>query len=152
MRTNLIIVADLGLLRAYRVVKGANDLQPHLELVDELRPESAHQKIADQVTDQSGRFSKGQGPAGVPGDMPAGEQHDLELEQRRRLVNLLADKIASLLAEEGISCALAVSAPIHRQLLERLAPPVRARIEQTLALNLTKESPDALLERFKLEE
>jgi hypothetical protein len=131
------------------VVQGVNDRQPHLELLDELRPPSAHQKLADQVTDQSGRFTKGRGPADVPGDLPAGEQHNLELEQRRRLTALLADRIAALLAEDGVSCFLAVSAPIHLQLLEQLPAPVRAKIEQTLTLDLTKESPTALLERFQ---
>lgn len=152
MRTNLIIVADLGLLRAYRVVQGVNDRQPHLELLDELCPPSAHQKLAEQVTDQSGRFTKGRGPGDVLGDLPAGEQHNLELEQRRRLTTLLADRIAALLAQDGVSCSLAVSAPIHHQLLEQLPAPARTRIERTVALDLTKEPPGALLERFKLKE
>lgn len=41
--TKLIIVADLGLLRAYREVQGLGDREPHLELTEELKPEAAHQ-------------------------------------------------------------------------------------------------------------
>jgi hypothetical protein len=149
MKTKLIVVADLGLLRAYRVSKGRANRQPHLELVDELRPEVAHHRIADQLTDKPGRFAKGRGPADVQGDLSAGEQHDLVLEQRRRLIKLLAGKINALLADDSIeACSLAASAPIHLQLLDELSPTVRAKITTTLARDLTKTDPVKLPMRF----
>jgi hypothetical protein len=80
-KSNLVIAADLGLLRAYRVVQGVTDRRPHLELVEELKPENAHQKLSDQVTDEAGRFPKGGGTGHVQGDLSVGERHNLELEQ-----------------------------------------------------------------------
>lgn len=56
MTTKLVIVADLGLLRGYRETQNAADRQSHLELIEELKPEIAHQKLSDQLTDQAGRF------------------------------------------------------------------------------------------------
>ena len=43
MNTKLIIVADLGLLRAYRQTQSAADRQPHLKLIAELKPATAHE-------------------------------------------------------------------------------------------------------------
>lgn len=149
MKTKLIIAADLGLLRAYRVVQGREDRQAHLELVDELQPESAHQKISDQLSDQAGRFAKGSGVDGVPGDLGSGEQHDFRLEQHRRLIKLLAGKINSLLADESVAgCFLAASVPIHRRLLDQLAAPAHKKITTTLALDLAKSEPAELLAHF----
>lgn len=150
MKTKLIIVADLGLLRAYRVVQGQADRQPHLELVDDLRPEAAHQRLGDQLSDQPGRFSKGRGPGDVSGDLSAGEQHDLVLEQRRRLIKLLAARIDALLAHDSVeTCSLAVSGPIHLQLLDQLAAHARSKITTTIARDLTKTDPTELLNHFQ---
>jgi len=145
MKTKLMIAADLGLLRAYRLVDGRSRLRAHLELIDELRPELAHQKASDVLTDQPGRFPSGLGP----GNLSMGERHDSELEQRRRLIKILAAKIDSLLADKEIdACFLAVSAPIHLQLLDQLAKPARAKITASLARDLTKSAPAELLDHF----
>lgn len=150
MRTDLIITADLGLLRAYRIVQGVHDRQPRLELIDELRPESAHEKLSEQLTDQAGRFPKGGGPGNVPGDLSAGERHNLELEQKRRLIKLLAQKINALLGEERVTgCFMAASAPSHTELLDALDATARAKIEKILPLDLTKADPQELLDRFQ---
>jgi hypothetical protein len=151
IKLNLVIVTDLGLLRAYRVAQSCMDRQPHLELIEELRPEAAHQKISDQMSDQAGRFAKGGGPGSVPGDLSAGEQHDCKLEQRRRLIRLLADKMNTLLSDESVGrCSLAASAPIHLQLLDALSGPSRAKIATLLALDLTKTDSAELLKHFQL--
>jgi len=140
-----MIAADLGLLRAYRLVDGQSRPRAHLELIDELRPVLAHRKAADVLTDQPGRFPSGLGP----GNLSMGEQHDSELEQRRRLIKQMAGKINSLLADQEVeACFLAASAPIHLQLLDQLTKPARAKILATLARDLTKLAPADLLGQF----
>jgi hypothetical protein len=149
MNTKLIIVADLGLLRAYRTVQDLGDREPHLQLIEELKPEAAHEKLSQQLTDQAGRFPTGGGTAIIGGDLSAGERLSLENEQARRLINQLAEKINALLANESVaSCSLAASAPIHKQLLGALAPRGRAKIRQVLASNLSKTDPSELLGHF----
>ncbi len=86
MNKTLLIVADLGLLRAYRETKNMVDRQPHLELIEELKLENAHQKLSDQVTDQAGRFPRGGGAANISGDLSAGGSLNSEAEQNRRLL------------------------------------------------------------------
>jgi len=150
MNTKLIIVADLGLLRAYRQTQTDADRQPHLKLVAELEPEAAHEKLSDQVTDQAGRFPRGGGAAGIPGDLSAGEQLHQETEQNQRLIKRLAVKINALLADDSVTdCGLAVSAPIHKQLLDALEPKARDKIRQVLASNLAKTNPNELLGHFE---
>jgi hypothetical protein len=149
MNTKLIIVADLGLLRAYREVRGSRDRKPRLELIEELAPEAAHEKLSEQVTDQAGRFPRGSGPGNLPGDLSAGERLNLETEQNRRLLARLAEKINGLLADRNVTeCFLAASAPIHKQLLEAIDPAVRDKIDRVLASNLARTDPQELPEHF----
>jgi len=149
MKNSLIIVADLGLLRAYRQTQNMDDRQPHLELIEELVPEHSRQKLSDQVSDQAGRFPRGSGPSNIPGDLSAGERLNLETEQTRRAIGVLAGKINTLLSEPEVTrCSIAISGAIHKQLLDMIDPSVRAKIVQTLASNLTKTAPAALVGHF----
>lgn len=149
MNAKLVIVADLGLLRAYREVQGRRDHQPHLKLVKELETDAASERLSEQVSDQAGRFPRGSGPDNILGDLSAGERLNLEAEQTRRLLGQLARWINDLLADASIErCSLAASAPIHRQLFEALEPQAREKIGQLLPLNLTRTNPLELPAHF----
>jgi len=150
MNSKLIIVADLVLLRAYRQSQNANDLQPHLQLIAELKPKAAREKMSDQVSDQAGRFPRGGGAGGASGDLSAGESLQQEGEQEHRLIQRLAETIDALLADDEVTgCLLAVSAPIHQQLFDVLKPNTRDKIRQVLASNLAKADPTELLGHFE---
>ncbi len=150
MNKSLYIVADLGLLRAYRATQKNADRQPHLELIEELKPISAHQKLSDQLTDQAGRFPKGGGAGAVSGNLSAGESLKSEAEQDRRLISRLAESINALLADEDVThCSIAISGAIHKELLEAIDPKARAKIGQVLASNLTKIDPTELVGHFE---
>jgi hypothetical protein len=149
MNKTLIIVADLGLLRAYRETQNVADRQPHLERIEELKLESAHQKMSDQLSDQAGRFPRGGGAPNISGDLSAGESLNSETEQNRRLISQLAGRINALLAGDDVTrCSIAISGAIHKQLLEALDPKARTKIVQSLAANLTKTDPQALAGHF----
>ena len=150
MKKKLIIVADLGMLRAYRVKSGASGRHAQLELVDEMDSKAAHEKRSDQVSDQAGRFPRGGGALRVSGNLSAGEQLNQEDEQDHRLIVRLANRINALLADDQVvSCACAASAPIHKQLFEALEPNARVKIGQVLASNLVKTAPNELLGHFE---
>jgi hypothetical protein len=149
-KQRLIIVTDLGLLRAYREVKGAANRPPHLELIDELRPASAHERLSEQVSDQAGRFPRGAGDRNISGDLSAGERHDLETEQERRLLQQMAGRINRLLGDDSVTaCSLAVSEPIHKQLLNALDGAARTKIEKVIPANLVKVEPAELRAHFQ---
>jgi len=153
MKSKLVIVTDLGHLRAYKQTPGAADRQPSLQLIDELNPPAAAEKLSDQVSDQAGRFPRGGGGAGagaIAGDLSAGEALTREAEQEHRLIQKLAEKIDTLLADEAVtSCLLAVSAPIHKQLCGALRSKSHEKISQVLASNLASTPPPELLAHFK---
>ncbi len=145
----IIIITDLGLLRAYREVKRAQDHAPHLELIEERKLEAAHEKLSDQVSDQAGRFPRGSGADMIAGDLSAGERLNLDAELTRRLIKSLAETVDALLADDAATvCWLAASAPIHKQLLDALNPKTRVKISRVIASNLTNTDPQELLGHF----
>lgn len=149
MNNKLIIVTDLGLLRAYREVQHPQDHGTHLELIEEVHLEAAHEKLSEQVTDQAGRFPRGRGADTTSGDLSAGERLHMEGEFSRRLIHRLAGKINTLLVNGEVDrCSLAASAPIHKQLLNTLDPKARQEINQVLACNLARTDPRELSGHF----
>jgi hypothetical protein len=145
----LIIATDLGLLRVYRVTRGGPGRGPHLALLEEYRPAEAHQKLSEQVTDQAGRFPGGIRPGGAV--LSAGERHDLQQEQGRRLLREMARRIDAHLDDSEVERAcLAVSAPIRHQLLAALQPRLREKLNQVLPLDLTHADPKELLAHFNV--
>jgi hypothetical protein len=145
MKSKLLIVTDLGLLKAYKA-ELRDEGSPRLILLEELVLESAHQHLTEQITDSAGRRAAHAGNAGG-GSMA--KNHNLELEAKRRLIKTLAQKItelASLSPKE--SCWLAAHKEIMHPVLEALPQAVRLRIEKQVPLDLTKLEPKAVMDRF----
>jgi hypothetical protein len=150
MKPQMIITADLGSLRVFRVVKSETDLHSHLQAVaDEHNPE-AGEKISDIVTDQAGRFPRGGGANNVQGDLSAGERLHFEDEILKRQVRYMAERIDKVLnKEKPRSCAIALSPAVHRQILDALSSKNRGLIGEVVSSNLTKTEPTELLKHFK---
>lgn len=150
MKTKLIIVADLGHLRVFREVQPQKNFAPHLELMEEMMTVGAHEKVSEQVTDQAGRFSRGYGPANFARVMSAGERHNYQTEQDRRLMGDLVEQINQALRDPEVqSCLFAASAPIHKQLFGAIDPRLRTKIVQVLGSNLTKIDPKEIARHFE---
>jgi hypothetical protein len=150
MKMTLVVVADLGCLKAFRLENSQLNRSPRLELLEDFQNPEAHGKLVEKVTDLSGRFPRGSGTAnGAGGAMSDGERHNIALESRRRLVRQLAQRFNQIArSTEFERCLLAASKEINRQLLEELEPQVRAKIEKNLAADLTKLEPTAILGHF----
>jgi len=150
MKNTLVVVADLACLKAYRIDDRPEFSSPRLELVEEFHCNEAHAHLLDKVSDMSGRFPRGSAPAGSGSAMSAGERHNILLEQRRRLVRQLADRLNLLVAQAGVEhCLLAASREIHHQLVEALQARARDKIRKTLAADLTKVDKSELLRHFE---
>lgn len=147
MKNTLVVVADLGCLKAYRLDQTPVQHTPRLELVQEFNNNGATAKLTDVTTDSSGRFPRGGSPSEQ--GMSDGERHNIELEQRKRLVRQLAGKLGQLLAQPGVEdCYLAVSREIHKPLLDELNPATRSRIVRSVHADLTKVDKSQLLAHF----
>ena len=145
MKDKLIIVVDLGLLRAYRI-----DLTPQrtprLEQIHELVLEEGHSRLSDQVTDLAGRHGA---PAQKGRSAPMADDHNLRLEAKRRLIRKLASRVSEIIQQNAKNgCWFAAPKEINAQILSELSPAVRKRIQQTVPCDFTKLNPTEMLGRF----
>jgi hypothetical protein len=157
---SLIIVADLGELKAYEVEEelvidpkdNAQVSHKHNRgtLIDALRPKlvtavdfvDAHRKISEEVTDKEGNYKGHFGSA-------SGEPHNLKLEIEQRLIREIAETIMQIVRKEDPKVwHLAFPAEHKKALLDRIDPDVSTRLGTMLAEDLIKLKPEKLLERF----
>jgi len=144
MKNKLVVVTDLGSLKAYKLDRNDLGRTPRLELLQDIEWAAAHEKLADKLSDQAGRFGKG-GASGAS----SGERHNIALEHRKRLVKQLAERVSLLIRPEDVdACYFAASKEIHHQILEELEPRLRAKIEKNITADLTKLDKAELLDRF----
>ncbi len=156
MKNTLLVVADLGGFKAFRLhneeerVLGNGGLKrpPRLEFVEEFQNADAHERLVDKVSDLSGRFPRGTGlKAG--GAMSDGERHNIALESRKRLVRQLAQRLNVLARSPEIECCfLAASREINHQLVQELDPQVRVKVEKNVPADLTKVERASILSYF----
>lgn len=148
MKNTLVVIADLGCLRAFWLDNNHLSRTPRLEPVEEFESPEAHSKLGDKVSDLSGRFSRG-GMMAAAGAMADGERHNIELETRKRLVRQLARRLNTLARPSEVErCLLAASREINHQLLEELEPLVRAKIQKNVPSDLTKLERTEILAHF----
>ena len=147
MKNTLVVVADLGCLKAYRLDETPVQHTPRLALLQEFNNNGATVKLTDVTSDSAGRFPRGSARSGQ--GMSDGERHNIQLEQRKRLVRQLAGNLSQLLQESNAEdCYLAVSREIQHPLLEELDPAARARIVRCVQADLTKVDKSQLLAHF----
>jgi len=108
MKNTLVVVTDLGCLKAFRLENHHPDKPPRLEPIEEFNNAEAHGKLGEKVTDLSGRFPRTSSAAHSAGAMSDGERHNIELESRKRLVRQLAQQFNAL--ARGDTCAAAAEA------------------------------------------
>ncbi len=148
MKNTLLVVAELGGFKAYKLENHDVERTPRLELLEQFDNVAAHGRLVDRVSDLSGRFPRGTGMKAA-GAMSDGERHNIELETRRRLVRQLAQRLNVLASRPDLDrCFLAASREINHQLMEELTPQVRAKIEKNIPADLTKLERVDLLRRF----
>src|SRR5689334_9513562 len=96
MKETLVVVTDLGCLKAYKMDKSESYSTPRLELIDKFENPEVHRRLVDKVSDLSGRFPRGTGNSNMTGAMSDGERHNIELESRKRAVRQLAGRVNTL--------------------------------------------------------
>jgi hypothetical protein len=152
MKNTLLVVADLGGYKAFKLENNDNNHHPNhaprLEFLEQFENPEAHGHLVDKVSDLSGRFPRGTGTK-AGGAMADGERHNIELESRKRLVRQLAQRLNLLARNSEIDrCFLAASKEINHQLLEELDPEVRLKIEKNIPADLTKLERADILSHF----
>lgn len=149
MTDKLIILTDLGTLKALRLTHHELTGKPQIKLVDQRDPVAPHLRVSDVVTDQAGRFPMKNGVIGA-GQMSNGENLHLEQEAQRRTVKLLAESIEEILDQEKVNgWYFAANPQIDQKILEQLSGPTRSRMQKHVRADLTKIDKEQLLRHFE---
>lgn len=147
--TSLIIVADRGSLKAYKVQQTANR-GASLQLVQSFDTTEAHGRYQDKMTDQAGSFPAGDIGSGTRHQNAIAERQGIETENDRRIHRQLADSIADTVKREGIEgWSFAAPASIHSAVVELLPREIRERIVEHVKSDLVKIEPANLSTHFR---
>jgi hypothetical protein len=142
----IIFVVDLGHFKAYRISETPTG--PKITLIESSDYIDSHGKLSEKVSDRAGRFALGTGKEGAAKGY--GEPHNMELEEEKRLMKLIAEDISSVLGrEECGEWHLAAPGEINGRIVNNLAPGLAARIGKNIAADLTKTKKSELLSHFE---
>ena len=145
--TSLIIVADRGSLKAYRVNETPTR-GPSLQLVQAFNLTDAHGRLLDKVTDQAGRFPVGDG--GSRHMNAIAERTQMEVETDRRIHKQLAERIVEIVKANGqAGWSFAAPAPCYKSIIDLLPGSVRDRIVEHVKSDLVNIEPAKLSAHFR---
>jgi len=147
MTKKLVIVANLGRLKVYRVAKAAPGRGQKLDLVEDINFINAHTRFRDMVTDQAGRYGIDTGNAYLKSDY---EAQGAKREIQRRSVREVAEEIDRVLDEEEPEGWYLAAAPEHHDaILAEIRPDHRERLVWSVYADLVKSRPAVVLRKVK---
>jgi len=145
--TSLIVVADRGGIKAYRV-NDAPTRGTHLHLVHAFDITDAHGRYDAKLTDQAGRFPVTDGNSRHASSIA--ERTALETENNKRICQQLAEHIVEVVRREGAQgWSFAAPASIHSSVAELLPTSIRNRIVEHVKSDLVKIEPTKLANHFR---
>ncbi|DAB38541.1 MAG: hypothetical protein A2552_11550 [Sulfuricurvum sp. RIFOXYD2_FULL_44_160] len=134
----LVIVADMGELKSYKVRMITETNRYHLELQSDLNYIEGRQSMGETLSDDRGRFGH-----------KAGDDHGSEHESEQRLIHRIADDISALLANaQPNSCYLAFPAKHHKELTSALSTRGQKALAKNIDADLVKCPVEELLSHF----
>jgi hypothetical protein len=145
----LVVLADSGSFKAFSLEDNKRNSTPRLQPLDATRMQGGDDRIGRVVTDDAGQYRKSKGKYAVNGDGSDGEQHNIWLENERRSVKQIAERISQLLGDGQFgSCFLAAPGEFNQRILEQLPPQVRAKIEKNVQCDLVNAPRNEILQHF----
>ncbi len=145
--TSLIIVADRGGVKAYRVTDTPNR-GASLQLVQAFDITDAHGRYDDKLTDQAGRFPVSDGNGRHANAIA--ERTAFETENERRICKQLAEHIADIVKRESVEgWSFAAPSSIHASITELLPSPIRNRVVEHVKSDLVKTESSKLPTHFR---
>jgi len=145
--TSLIVVADRGGVKAYRVNDTPNR-GASLQLVQAFDLTDSHGRYDDKLTDQAGRFPVSDGNNRHANSIA--ERTALETENDKRICKQLADHIAAVVKHEAAAgWSFAAPASIHATVSDLLPAPIRDRVVEHVKSDLVKIEPAKLASHFR---
>jgi len=145
----LILLADRGSLKAYRMDDSRLGGRPHIEEIEEIDVLSGHRRLGQITSDQLGRHSDHRGGPGAKQQSSTGEAHGLKREEERRAIAEIQKHIRRLLQEHpGVSWRFAAEESVNRRLLEGIDTSEKDRLLQNLGVDLVNQPKEEVRKRF----
>ena len=142
--SKLVIVSDLGHLKAYRLDDRPQFSHPRLRLIEEREVGVTH--YFPETFDKST-----QRPV-IAGARSDNRAQNVDLERQQRAVKILAGSIVDLIHREDVDgCYFAADSRINQSILDEMDPETREKIQKNILANLSKLKPDELGARFSNE-
>lgn len=146
--SSLIIVADRGSLKAYRVEE-THTRGPSLQLVHAFEYTAEDGKLVDLLKEEAGGLRVNNGSKGRHMS-PVTDWPELESETNRRIYKQLADRIAKIVESDGVEgWSFAAAASIHAAIVDLLPAEIRGRIVEHVKSDLVKTEASKLPEHFR---
>jgi hypothetical protein len=145
-----IITANLGQIRVLKYRAAGEDPAEQEHLLEEPGESGKEhvQSIREAVTDQAGRFGRGN-PVGFETGMSAGEENHLKAEMERSALKKIAARIESVLEAEGRpTWILAAPKSLLARLQKILSAAARKTLASTVGADLTRWPLAKMEERF----
>ncbi len=150
MTTKRLVLAGLGRFKVYRFEQGREFSHPRLQLLEDFET-AVTRHLSGEVSDQAGQFRRGV-PTAAEGAtaMSDGEQHNMDLERRRRALKTVARRVSDLVNREKGADGLyfAADAQINRAILDELDAGARAKLQKNVTANLTKLDSAQIIQHF----
>lgn len=145
--STLIITADLGHFKAYKVTK--NPLgSPSVDLIESYDSIEGHGKIAEKFYDTAGRFVGGGGKGETAKGY--GEPHHLESQIRKKLAKMIAMDINALIKKEACrDWYLAAGDKLGSEIIKKLEPDVKSKLDKIVTVDLTNIPKSEILSHFE---
>jgi hypothetical protein len=153
---SILVLADLGQLKAYRVAevlgtdrhevsqvghkqrRGTQKTSVALDLITDIDYLMSHRKTRELVSDQAGRFGTS-----------TGEPHNVRTEHNKQTMKAISEDICSLIEKESpASWYLAFPKETHKALAGMLNERVKKNLNKVVPCDLTKTAKNKLLEHF----
>jgi hypothetical protein len=134
----LIIVADMGELKCYKVQMITATNRYHLELKNDIVYSEARESIGETFTDTKGQFVHGNG-----------EDHGMTHEIQQGLLRKIADDISNILSKaQPASTYLAFPTKHNKELLSHLSDRGQKALSKNIDADLVKCPVENLLSHF----
>jgi protein required for attachment to host cells len=149
MNKKLLVVADLGHFKAYKLEQNQSFSQPRLQLLEQWDTD-VPRHLSQELSDQAGQYRKGSVPSGGS-NLSDGEQHNIDLERRRRALKTVATHMRELLNRKEIDvdgCYFAAGPEINGAILDQLDNQTKSRIQKNVCANLTRLNTEEVVSRF----
>lgn len=126
MKKRLLILADLGHLKAYRLLYNVPGLKPKFELIDSFSTIEASGRLRDKLTDNPD-LKRGDASSTQQGVNSDGERHNIDLEFQRRAQKELGRRITEIVRKEpeAQEWFFAAKSSINSALLEHVPQQLR---------------------------